>query len=47
MEISGDVGMRTGGRRSVETQYLKMSAEHDGVWEMKFDLRSLLGTSKI
>lgn len=43
MEISGDVGMKTGGRRSVETHILKMSAEHDGVWEMKFDLRSMLG----
>lgn len=43
MEISGDLGTRSGGRRSLETQTLKMSVEHDGVWEMKFDLRSLLG----
>ncbi|XP_075216528.1 macroglobulin complement-related [Lycorma delicatula] len=43
LEVSGDVGMRTGGRRNIETQELKMSAEHDGVWEMKFDLRSMLG----
>ncbi|XP_046661974.1 CD109 antigen isoform X3 [Homalodisca vitripennis] len=43
MEVTADVGMRTGGRRNIEPQVLKMSAEHDGVWELKVDLRSQLG----
>ncbi|RZF41336.1 hypothetical protein LSTR_LSTR000050 [Laodelphax striatellus] len=42
MELMGDVGMRTGGRRNIEMQILKMS-DQPGVWEMKFDLQLLLG----
>jgi hypothetical protein len=41
--LVADVGMRTGGRRNIEAQTLKMSAEHDGIWELKVDLRSQLG----
>lgn len=43
MEVVADVSMKTGGRRNLEVQPLKMSSEHDGIWEMKVDLRTQLG----
>lgn len=43
MEIRSEVVTRTGGRRSLDYQELKMSAEKVGVWEMKVDLRTQLG----
>ena len=45
MEIRSEVITRSGGRRSLEHQELKMSAEKLGVWEMKVDLRTQLGKS--
>jgi hypothetical protein len=45
MEIRSEVITRTGGRRSLDFQELKMSAEKLGVWEMKVDLRTQLGKS--
>lgn len=43
MEVVADVAMRTGGRRNMDPQELKMSSEHDGIWELKVDLRTQLG----
>ena len=43
MEVAADVIMRGGGRRNLEPVVLKMSAEHDGVYELKVDLRGNLG----
>jgi hypothetical protein len=43
MEIRSEVVTRTGGRRSLDFQELKMSTEKLGVWEMKVDLRTQLG----
>lgn len=43
MEVSADVIMRGGGRRNLDPVMLKMSAEHDGVYELKVDLRANLG----
>nr|XP_018913243.1 PREDICTED: CD109 antigen isoform X1 [Bemisia tabaci] len=43
MEVSADVGMRSGGRRNIENQELKMSQDHEGVWAMKVDLSTQLG----
>jgi hypothetical protein len=43
MEIRSEVATRSGGRRSLDYQELKMSTEKDGVWEMKVDLRTQLG----
>jgi hypothetical protein len=45
MEIRSEVVTRTGGRRNLDYQELKMSAEKLGVWEMKVDLRTQLGKS--
>jgi hypothetical protein len=45
MEIRSEVISRTGGRRSLDYQELKMSADKLGVWEMKVDLRTQLGES--
>lgn len=45
LEIRSEVATRTGGRRSLDYQELKMSAEKLGVWEMKVDLRTQLGKS--
>ncbi|XP_076278981.1 macroglobulin complement-related [Lasioglossum baleicum] len=43
MEIRADIEMRTGGRRTMENQYLQPSSEHEGIWSMKIDLRKQLG----
>uniref|UniRef100_A0A1B6D127 TEP1-F n=1 Tax=Clastoptera arizonana TaxID=38151 RepID=A0A1B6D127_9HEMI len=43
MEVSADVVMRGGGRRTLESQSLRMSSENDGIWELKIDLKSSLG----
>jgi len=42
MEIRADIDMRTGGRRNIDTQYLKASPEHADVWSVKMDLRKQL-----
>ncbi|XP_031826835.1 macroglobulin complement-related [Nomia melanderi] len=43
MEIRADIEMRTGGRRTMETQYLKPSTDNEGIWSTKIDLRKQLG----
>jgi hypothetical protein len=43
MEISAEVVLKTGGRRTIETQLVKMSAENPGIYALKIDLRSQLG----
>ncbi|XP_033326238.2 macroglobulin complement-related [Megalopta genalis] len=43
MEIRADIEMRTGGRRTMETQYLKPSPENEGIWSTRIDLRKQLG----
>ncbi|XP_071875421.1 macroglobulin complement-related [Bombus fervidus] len=43
MEIRADIEMRTGGHRTLETQYLKHSADNEGVWSTRIDLRKQLG----
>ncbi|XP_023724230.1 CD109 antigen [Cryptotermes secundus] len=43
LEIRSEVATRSGGRRSLDYQELKMSTEKMGVWEMKVDLRTQLG----
>jgi hypothetical protein len=45
LEIRSEVATRSGGRRSLDYQELKMSAEKLGVWEMKVDLKTQLGKS--
>ncbi|KAG8228773.1 hypothetical protein J437_LFUL007766 [Ladona fulva] len=43
MEIRPEVVTRSGGRRSLEVLEPPMSADRDGIWEVKIDLRSLMG----
>uniref|UniRef100_A0A0A9XXA7 CD109 antigen n=1 Tax=Lygus hesperus TaxID=30085 RepID=A0A0A9XXA7_LYGHE len=43
MEVTAEVISRSTGRRTIEPYPLKMSAEYNGIWEMKIDLRSQLG----
>lgn len=43
MEVTADVGQRSGGRRNIENQELKMAQDHEGVWSMKVDLSTQLG----
>lgn len=43
MEIRADVEMRGGGRRSIDTQYLKTLSGNDAIWYLKIDLKTLLG----
>ncbi|XP_014295183.1 CD109 antigen [Microplitis demolitor] len=42
MEIRADIESR-GGSRSLDTQYLRVSPDHEAVWSMKIDLRHQLG----
>lgn len=46
MRISGEVLMQGGRKRAIDIPNVKMSAEHNGVYEMKVDLRSQLGLSE-
>lgn len=43
MEVLADVGMRSRGHRSLDWSTLRMSAEYEGIWELKIDLREALG----
>ncbi|XP_046595942.1 CD109 antigen isoform X1 [Neodiprion lecontei] len=43
MEMRADVEMRGGGRRSLDTQYLRLVPDSDAIWYMKIDLKSQLG----
>lgn len=42
MEIRADIEMRSGGRRSIDTQFPRASPEHADVWTVKMDLRKQL-----
>uniref|UniRef100_A0A8D8R0S6 CD109 antigen n=1 Tax=Cacopsylla melanoneura TaxID=428564 RepID=A0A8D8R0S6_9HEMI len=46
MKISGEVLMQGGRRRSIDVPNVKMSTDHNGVYEMKLDLRSQLGLNE-
>lgn len=41
--MSAEVVMKSGGRRTIDTRTLKMSTDHEGVFEMKLYLRTELG----
>lgn len=43
MEIRADIESRSGGRRNIDTQYIRPSPEHEGMWSVKMDLRKQLG----
>lgn len=43
LDMSAEVVMKSGGRRSIDTRMLKMSTDHEGVFEMKLYLRTELG----
>jgi len=45
--MSAEVMMKSGGRRTIDTRMLKMSTDHEGVFEMKLYLRTELGKSYI
>jgi len=44
LDMSAEVMMKSGGRRTIDTRMLKMSTDHEGVFEMKLYLRTELGT---
>lgn len=41
--MSAEVVMNSGGRKTIETRGMKMSTQHEGVFEMKLYLRKELG----
>lgn len=43
LDISAEVMIKSGGRRTIDTRMLKMSTDHEGVFEMKLYLRTELG----
>lgn len=43
LDMSAEVVMKSGGRRTIDTRMLKMSTDHEGVFEMKLYLRTELG----
>lgn len=43
MEVHSFVEMRSGGRRDIAAQQLRMDDNHAGIWNMKIDLKTLLG----
>lgn len=47
LDMSAEVMMKSGGRRTIDTRMLKMSTDHEGVFEMKLYLRTELGKSYI
>lgn len=42
MTVRADIEMRTGGRRSLDSERLKPSPDNDAIWSMKIDLRKQL-----
>lgn len=44
MEVHSSVEMRAGGRRDIPSQQLRMDDARPGIWHMKIDLKTLLGT---
>lgn len=43
LDMSAEVMMQSGGRKSIPLRMLKMSTDHEGVFEMKLYLRTELG----
>lgn len=43
LDMYAEVVMKSGGRRTIETRPVKMSTDHEGVFEVKLYLRSELG----
>jgi len=43
LDMSAEIVMKSGGRRTIDTRALKMSTDHEGVFEMKLYLRTELG----
>lgn len=41
--MSAEVVMKSGGRKTIETKMVKMSTDHEGVFEVKLYLRTELG----
>ncbi|KAG7207858.1 hypothetical protein KM043_009457 [Ampulex compressa] len=46
MEIRADIETRTGGRRSMDSQYLQAYPGYDGTWSTRIDLRKQLGLER-
>lgn len=47
LDMTAEVVMKSGGRKTIETRAVKMSTQHEGVFEMKLYLRTELGTFSI
>jgi hypothetical protein len=45
--MSAEVVMKSGGRKTIEMRTVKMSTQHEGVFEMKLYLRTELGKFSI
>ncbi|XP_071443388.1 CD109 antigen [Hetaerina americana] len=43
MEVRTEIISRNGGRRSLDVIEPPMSTDHEGIWELKIDLRSMMG----
>lgn len=41
--MSAEIVMKSGGRKTIETKMVKMSTDHEGVFEIKLYLRTELG----
>lgn len=46
LDMSAEVVMKSGGRKTIETKMVKMSTAHEGVFEVKMYLRTELGKFK-
>lgn len=43
LDMTADVILKSGGHRTIETKMVKMSTDHEGVFEIKLYLRTDLG----
>jgi len=43
LDMSADIKMKSGGIKHIETKMVKMSTDHEGVFEVKLYLRTELG----
>lgn len=41
--MAAEVVMKSGGRKTIDTKMVKMSTDHEGVFEVKLYLRTELG----
>lgn len=46
MEVRASVEMKSGGRTDLKTRELKMSTDHEGIWEYQIDLATELGRQR-